>query len=591
MMEKKKSNLRDNRRLTLSGLIALLVVMAVVTPGFAQTPAVTAEVNRTAMAPGETLTLTVVIKGTKGRVNVSGIRDFDVFSSRSSQNYTIINGKTSREVRYVYTLVPQKTGRLLIPPLPVDVDGKTLYTEMIAIQVRQDASDGTDSAEKDVFATIHVSDRSPYIGQQIVCRVALYNAVRIGNAELRDGPVFDGFDARKLDDSRSYAKIISDRRYDVTELVYILTPEKTGVFQVGEARIMCEVVTQVPRRSGFPFNSFFNDSRMVPRIIAAAPVKVTVQPLPEYTGTGDPSGLVGEFDISAAVDATVVDEGDSCNLTITVKGRGNIRDAAMPALNLPEAFKVYQDTPTENVKVTEDGITGSKQFAAALVALTPGEYTIGPFSLTCFDTEKARYVTRSTGSIKITVKPAPGRSHVNVHEGEPGRAKPAVRKKTVDYTGKDIFSIKSGLDALADRDPISPWAFAIMLAVPYGVLGLLIAGFRYRQKGEPISRQMARQSRQALQDAKKDSLHMADHLYRAMIAAIYAKAAKQGVSLTRNEAAALLSESGCEVDFIESVCRRLDEIESVKYGGAVLDTEAAEDLLASARRIIRRLLP
>ena len=53
--------------------------------------------------------------------------------------------------------------------------------------------------------------------------------------------------------------------------------------------------------------------------------------------------------------------GESATLTVTIKGTGNIMDAALPALNLDTAkFKVYEDTPAQDVQVTEQGFTGQK---------------------------------------------------------------------------------------------------------------------------------------------------------------------------------------------------------------------------------------
>ncbi|MDY6904816.1 MAG: BatD family protein [Thermodesulfobacteriota bacterium] len=571
-------------------LVVLLWAMPAAMPGFGETLSVKAEVDRTTMSSGETLTLTVKIKGADGQINTSGIRDFEVLSTNASQNYSIINGKTSREVRYRYTLVPEKQGRLLIPPLPVTIGQKTLYTELIAVQVRKAGDEATIDAQRDVFARVDVSDTSPYVGQQIVLRLALYNAVRIGNAELRKGPVFEGVDARKLDKSRSYAKIINDRRYDVTELVYILTPEQAGTYQVGQSRIMCEVITQVSGRSRFPFNSFFNDSRMVPSMVDAPPVEITVRPLPTNSGSKDYSGLVGAFDISASVDPTTLAQGDSCNLSIMIQGRGNIQDAAMPDLRLPDTFKVYKDAPVEDIDVTEQGVAGSKQFAAALVALTPGTYTIGPFSLTYFDTDQERYITETTRMFTIAVNENPGATQLDVYEGKRRPAETGVQKKTVDFTGKDIFSIEPDMDALKNHRAIAPVVFVLMLLAPYLLLAILIVFFSRRRITTTPARMMARQARTELKSAGNDRVNLADHLYRALIYAIFAKAGKQGASLTHKEVAAMLAQAGCKPDFIETVGEVLDRVESARFGGVTMDDRAAADLLAAATRIVRRLI-
>ena len=80
-------------------LIVIIGILLLAIPCLAQGAdkdvSVQATVDRSEIAPGESLTLTVEIKGGDGDVNPSGIRDFDVTSRGSASNISIINGDTA----------------------------------------------------------------------------------------------------------------------------------------------------------------------------------------------------------------------------------------------------------------------------------------------------------------------------------------------------------------------------------------------------------------------------------------------------------------------------------------------------------------
>ncbi|MDY6832281.1 MAG: BatD family protein [Thermodesulfobacteriota bacterium] len=573
----------------LTAITTIVILMTGLTlPGLARSPQVSATVDRTVLGSGESLTLTVTIEGSDGNVDVSGIQDFDVVSRGTAQSLRIINGKTSREMRYTYVLVPLKEGALSIPALPVTIDKETFHTEAITIRVAEEDRPAMQGAS-DVFAEVTVSDPSPYVGQQVVCRVSLYHAVRIADAGLSSGPVFDGFTPKIVSNDRSYTKIISGRRYDVTELVYVLTPEQVGTFEVGATRIRCNVISRQQRNRGFPFDTFFDDTRLVPRVISANPVSVRVRPLPPYSGTVPFSGLVGEFDLSAKTDRTSVHAGDSVNLTVTIKGKGNVQDAPLPDIDLDNAFKVYADVPVDDTTANEDGVSGKKTFPVALVALFPGDYIIGPFSVVYFDTARGEYKTASTTALPITVLEADEESPAAVFAAGDDKKPPGIEKKEVQFIDKDIFPLKEGLDAISHRRPMTLWYFLALLAFPvpaYAVAGIVVSRLR---RNEPVARTMAKQARAALAGARPGDANAAERLYKAIVYAIFARAGKKGESLTYKEARQLLRQSSCPEALADTAAETLEKVEQMRFGGGAIDPGAGERLFKTVKDLVRRL--
>ncbi len=560
-------------------------------------PEVRATVDRSEVAPGESLRLTVEISGAQGAVNVSGIRDFEVVSRGTSQNISIVNGQMSKRVNYTYTLMPKKTGRLLIPPLPVDIDGRTLYTEMLAIQVARDGGEQNAGRSSDLFARMSLSEKQVCLGQQFIARLRIYNAVPVTGRAFQKAPVFEGFAVEQLEENRTYTTTISGRRYEVVEVVYVLTPEKTGTLAAGPATIECQVVRRDRSAGRSPFDAFFNPVQPVSKLVRAEAAEVTVVPLPKFSGPGRFSGLVGTFDLQVDIDETALTVGGSANLTMTVKGQGNIRDATLPQLALPEeAFKIYQEDPVEEVAVSAAGISGHKRFSAALVPLRQGEYQLGPFSLTYFDVEREQYVTVQSEPLAVTVAPASKESEVNLFAAgkQEGKAETSnIRKESVRFTGKDLFPLKKDLSAIADRPPVSVTQYLLLIGLP-GIFYLVaLAVAVYARKDESVARVMARQSRTALKTARRLGVNAGgdylDSLYRAIVYAVYSRAGRQGQTLTYREARTLLEEKGCSEAFIEEVCAFLEAVEQARYGGQSGDASAAEILMRTAGDLVRRL--
>ena len=587
------------KRLVLITLLLLVTVRA----GTARAAEVSAVVDKTRITSGESLTLTVTVDGAKGKVNVDGIRDFQVVSRGTTSSFNIVNGSMSSRTEYAYNLIPLKKGPLVIPALPVTVSGKTIYTEMIAIEVSDNPRTDGRPKDADVFVRLSLSDSSPWLGEQITCRLSLYNAVPITNAALTADPEFPGFSAQKLPDNRSYARVVGGRRFDVTELVYVLTPEVAGEHTLGPAVIACDVVGRGAPRGNSLFDSFFNDPffggghNLEHRLLTAETVNVTVRPLPEYTGSEPFSGLVGEFAISAEMDQTTITEGESANMAVIISGRGNIQAASNPGFNLPDAFKVYEDAPVEEIAASDAGVSGKKRFPAALVALSPGRYTVGPFSLTYFDVDRESYITISTAPTEVVVNASDKKMTGNAGDTDAmaGDQLPRpVRKQEVEFTGHDIFPLKQDLSALKHQGQIPVRIFLLLIGGPFLLYGAATAGITRIRRQIDDKTLMCRKSKAALKsagDGKLTAEERLDLLFKAVVYAVYARAGRKGESLTYREARRMLGENGCDETASDNACRLLEEIEQARYGGRSADPAFIDKATASAGSMIRRIMP
>jgi len=551
---------------------------------------VRAFVDRNRVTSGESIQLTVAVSGAAADVDVRPIQDFKVISTSTSTNVQIRNGQTTREVRYIYTLLALKKGRLTIPRLPVRTGGKTYYTKRIEIQVSGQPAAAEDT--RDVFVQAQVSEQAPFVGQQIIYTFKLSHAVRISNARFQP-PEFEGFHAEEIENRKSYRSIISGRQYITTEVTYVLVPISDGKKTIDAAALRCGIVRPNQRRrdpSGSIFNDpFFARTQAVPKIFHTKPIIVSVKPLPPYSGAIPFSGLVGKFDIHVDHENTQLKVGDSATLAVTVAGSGNIMDAEAPPIGLPQEFKTYADTPHEEVRLGPDGYSGKKVFRTALVPTSAGEFTLPAIELSYFDVSRAQYITRKTKPISLVVGPTAADDTLAVYSPPASRAESL--KKKVDFTGRDILPVKEDMDAIDAYRSVSVIGFLLWLAAPACLFAAFQTTLLLTKKTDDPAAMMIKKSQTALKRAGKTEAgaEYFSSLHKAVTAMILSKAGTVSESLTNAEAEQILLSKGFGAETASQAVGLLETIESVKYSGKDTDRTGREQLLAQTRELVRSL--
>ena len=578
---------------TTTGVCQLVLAMVCLTAAatVADAATVRALVDRNQATVGESIALQVVIDGGKGDVDLSGLPGFQTIGRGSTSSFQVINGRTSHQTIHNYALIPLAAGNQIIPAIPVTIDGEVVHTQPVTISVSSQAP--AESGRRDLYVTAQVSEKAPWVGQQIIYTFRLFNAVQVAEATFQ-APAFDGFNAQELEDRKSHRTVINGREFVVTEVVFILVPLNAGEIEIEPAVLQAGLLQR--RRQPQPFaglDAFFGRTEMSTRMLETDAVTVKVAPLPPLPPKTAFSGLVGSFDMKADLDKADIRVGDSTTLTVTVDGTGNIMDTPEPAIPVPVGFKSYADNPEAQVQTTPQGYSGSKTFRTALVPVQPGRFRIDPIMLTYFDAAAGTYRSLTTSAFEIVVAPSEtAATSVDALQAPPLDT-PGLKKR-VEFTGRDILPLKVGLDTLAHQRALAPVWFALSLLVPaIGFIATLTVMRLTRKDGSP-ERVMADRAKLALKAAAaagNSDARFLSALYRALVSAIHAKQKAMGTCLTWSEARTILLNMGWDPGQADATAKLLESIESFNYSGEKLTAGKRAQLHDRTRQAVARLVP
>ncbi len=177
------------------------------------------------------------------------------------------------------------------------------------------------------------------------------------------------------------------RRFPV--LRKLLFPTKAGALTIPAATF----------RIGLPARGFFDDGQVVER--ATTPVTVTVEPLPDVPGF---SGAVGRFEAQATLDRESLPLGDAALLRLRVEGTGNLKWIDRPPAVEVAGAKVYPPQAKSDLRVTPQGIRGSRTWEFVVVPETSGTLEVPPVVFPYFDPKTETVVTAETAPLSLRVE-------------------------------------------------------------------------------------------------------------------------------------------------------------------------------------------
>lgn len=268
------------------------------------------------------------------------------------------------------------------------------------------------------------SSRNVVPGQQVVVDYVLYSRPHLRPRRSQVTGTWDaeGFWREELDvpDRDTYPRsvTIGDEEYNAVTLRRMaLFPTRAGRLEVGEMKFELELARL--SRPSHPFDPLFSPftSRFSSEEATAPAIVLSSSALPD----GAPEsfvGAVGQFGMAAFTDHEDVASGEPVQLTVEIRGTGNIATLAPPEIDVPPEFDRFDPRQERRIDRQVNMLSGTKTFTFTLVPRSGGLFEISPVEWTYYDPERGAYQTLRSAAFPLEVS-GPVASSATIPEASP----------------------------------------------------------------------------------------------------------------------------------------------------------------------------
>ncbi len=256
------------------------------------------------------------------------IAGYEVLDKTTTRSLISLKGKVKKTLIRKYSFSPKKGG--LIPALTIMIDGKKVQTKPLSFKIQSDEVAGNKAFEFSQTVDKHVV----YVGEPVILRYTFKQRRDIDISEANfNAPSFSGFWAKTT-------KKVPNRvegEYTIYEIHYILFPQKSGMLTIDSGRMDVAVVMQSK-------GDYFSFQQAKWKTFYSNDTNITVKELPAGVD------LYGDYTFSVVADKNRTKANEPVNVTITIRGSGNVDAIDDFRLDVPHAT-VYADKSLKNSEI------------------------------------------------------------------------------------------------------------------------------------------------------------------------------------------------------------------------------------------------
>ena len=546
------------------------------------------------------------------------IKGFDVLMgpSRSQQSsIQIINGKrtSNSSTAFTYILLAGSPGTYTSPAASVEVNGEKVFSNAISIKVLpQDQNSGNSGnngggsasssrsqaagsriSANDLFITATASKTTVHEQEAILLTYKVYTVVNLRQLYGKM-PDLKGFHTQEVELPQQKTFTLEHykgRNYNTTVWSqYVLFPQQTGKLEIPSITFDGVVAQQTV--SDDPFDAFFNGGGHVEvkKKITTPKVVINVQPLPAKPAGF--SGAVGEFKLASSINATDVKTNDAVTIKLTLSGTGNMKLIGTPEVKFPQDFEIYDPKVTDDYKLTNSGLTGTKTFEYLAIPRHAGNFTIPAVEFTYFDLKSNSYKTLKTEAYNLKVAKGQGNADQVISD--------FTNKESVKMLGSDIRFIKLGDSSLHPKGDFFFGTVGYYLCYLIPLLLFVVFAVIYRQKAlenanvakvktkkaNKVATRRMKLAGKLLAENKKNEFY--DEVLKALWGYISDKLSIPVSQLSKDNIEAELTNYGVQEALIAEFIGVLNECEYARYAPGN-ENEAMDKVYSASVEVISKM--
>ena len=348
-----------------------------------------ASVDRTRLVEGETLELTLE-SGATNRFSSPELgvleEHFVMQGTRQLSLVSQLNGRSQPITRWVITLMPKRTGYVVIPPIALD----EARSEPISLHVlsAEEAARDNNVQMAPVFIDTEMDTETPYVQAQVLMTVRIYHSVSLYDDSNLTGLDIPDTRVESLGAPRQYERVINGVRHGVIEVRYALFPQRSGDLEIPSPLFSATILQ--PRDASSPFSA--RTGRLVQ--VRSPSIRLEVRPIPETYPADAPWIPAKSLTLTQTWQpdpATELVSGESLTRSLSLEADG-LSASQLPALGsldgLPvEGLRQYADQPKLENVIDENGVRGVRQDSAALLVQKAGEFQLPAQTVYWWDTQ------------------------------------------------------------------------------------------------------------------------------------------------------------------------------------------------------------
>ena len=330
-----------------------------------------ATLYRDTVGNGESLELTIHLDSFSQQPNLNVLdKDFTVYNATTTNKTSMKNGKRTSSYEMVITIMPNRSGDLTVPAIPVGQQS----TQAMTLNVQKSLSSAEATKYQDIFALGTISSKSTYVNVPVTYTIRIYYATPLLGIQPNKWEIPKA-SLSQIGAVRTYKKRVNGKSYDISEESFLVVPSSTGTIRIPP--IVLKATT----------GNRFGQLGVKNQYISTEGHTLHVKPIPKNISIKDWFPSTGVKLTDSWSQQTNIKAGHMVTRTVMVAADGVLSND-IPKLEFESSddFNVYIEKPELEDMSTNGKVSSTAVYKIGYMPLKEGKVYVPDVKLKWFDT-------------------------------------------------------------------------------------------------------------------------------------------------------------------------------------------------------------